>query len=198
MRDGGLDRRPGRSVARESGDRAREGVYRQRLQHGHRSSLDGAPLHAEPAGALAPGGANGVQSALHDDAEGHDKADGKLCGGTIVFGGGLPLYKGQTRIGGLGVSGDTACADHEIAKTLRDRAGMNPPSGARRPTTSPAAGWTAHRSSPTLSAWTRGATERRSERSRRRAAIERRRPQFTMARGAGCRRARPRSAFPAG
>ncbi|MEP6767611.1 MAG: heme-binding protein, partial [Acidobacteriota bacterium] len=52
-----------------------------------------------------------------------------------MVGGGLPLYRGQTRIGGLGVSGDTACADHEIAKTVRDRGGMNPPSG-RRPTTS--------------------------------------------------------------
>ena len=54
---------------------------------------------------------------------------GKVCGGTIVFGGGLALYKGQTRVGGLGVSGDTSCADHEIAKRVRDAAGMNPPTG---------------------------------------------------------------------
>jgi uncharacterized protein GlcG (DUF336 family) len=51
---------------------------------------------------------------------------GKVCGGTIVFGGGLPLYKGQTRVGGLGVSGDTACADHEIAKRVRQSAGLGP------------------------------------------------------------------------
>jgi uncharacterized protein GlcG (DUF336 family) len=51
---------------------------------------------------------------------------GRVCGGTIVFGGGLPLYKGQTRLGGLGVSGDTACADHEISKRVRAAAGLAP------------------------------------------------------------------------
>lgn len=51
---------------------------------------------------------------------------GKACGGTIVFGGGLPLYKGQTRVGGLGVSGDTSCTDHEIAKRMRQSAGLAP------------------------------------------------------------------------
>ena len=56
--------------------------------------------------------------------------EGKGCGGTIVFGGGVPLYKGKTRVGGLGASGDTACADHEIAKRIRDKAGLNPPGGA--------------------------------------------------------------------
>ena len=54
---------------------------------------------------------------------------GKVCGGTIVFGGGLALYKGQTRVGALGVSGDTACTDHEIAKRVRQAAGLNPPQG---------------------------------------------------------------------
>jgi uncharacterized protein GlcG (DUF336 family) len=51
---------------------------------------------------------------------------GKVCGGSIVFGGGLALYKGQTRVGGLGVSGDTACTDHEIAKRARQAAGLAP------------------------------------------------------------------------
>jgi uncharacterized protein GlcG (DUF336 family) len=51
---------------------------------------------------------------------------GKACGGTIVFGGGLALYKGQTRVGGLGVSGDTSCTDHEIAKRVRQAAGLAP------------------------------------------------------------------------
>jgi uncharacterized protein GlcG (DUF336 family) len=51
---------------------------------------------------------------------------GKVCGGTITFGGGLALYKGQTRVGGLGVSGDTACTDHEIAKRVRQAAGLAP------------------------------------------------------------------------
>jgi uncharacterized protein GlcG (DUF336 family) len=51
---------------------------------------------------------------------------GKVCGGTIVFGGGLALYKGQTRVGGLGVSGDTSCTDHEIAKRMRTAGGLAP------------------------------------------------------------------------
>jgi len=51
---------------------------------------------------------------------------GNACGGTITFGGGLGLYKGQTRVGGLGVSGDTACTDHEIAKRVRQAAGLAP------------------------------------------------------------------------
>ena len=53
----------------------------------------------------------------------------RLCGGTVAFGGGVPLYRGSTRVGGLGASGDTACADHEIAKRIRDKMGLNPPGG---------------------------------------------------------------------
>jgi uncharacterized protein GlcG (DUF336 family) len=58
-----------------------------------------------------------------------DDTQGKVCGGVIVFGGGVPLYRGKTKVGGLGASGDTACADHEIAKRIRDSAGLNPPGG---------------------------------------------------------------------
>jgi len=53
-----------------------------------------------------------------------------VCGGTIVFGGGVPLYQGKTRVGGLGASGDTACADHEIAKRIRHAAQLDPEKGA--------------------------------------------------------------------
>lgn len=56
--------------------------------------------------------------------------DGKVCGGAIAFGGGVPLYRGKTRAGGLGVSGDTACADHEIAKRIRHLAQLDPEKGA--------------------------------------------------------------------
>jgi uncharacterized protein GlcG (DUF336 family) len=55
----------------------------------------------------------------------------RIAGGIITFGGGVPLYNTSGQIiGGLGVSGDTACADHEIAKRVRDLAGLNPPGGA--------------------------------------------------------------------
>ena len=36
---------------------------------------------------------------------------GKVPGGVITFGGGVALYSGGKVIGGLGVSGDSACAD---------------------------------------------------------------------------------------
>jgi uncharacterized protein GlcG (DUF336 family) len=55
--------------------------------------------------------------------------NGKICGGSIAFGGGVALYKGKTRVGGLGVSGDTACADHEIAKRIRHLAQLDPEKG---------------------------------------------------------------------
>ncbi len=54
---------------------------------------------------------------------------GRIEGGLIFFGGGVPLYSGGKIIGGLGISGDTSCADHEVAKGVRDSAGMNPPGG---------------------------------------------------------------------
>lgn len=45
---------------------------------------------------------------------------GKPIGGIIVFGGGLPLYDAKGKIvGGLGLSGDTSCADHVIAWKVR-------------------------------------------------------------------------------
>ena len=47
-------------------------------------------------------------------------------GGIIAFGGGVALYgSGNEVIGGLGVSGDTACADHVIAYTMRGLLGLN-------------------------------------------------------------------------
>jgi uncharacterized protein GlcG (DUF336 family) len=50
----------------------------------------------------------------------NDPLVGKPIGGVIVFGGGLPLYTAQGElVGGLGVSGDTACTDHVIAWKVR-------------------------------------------------------------------------------
>jgi uncharacterized protein GlcG (DUF336 family) len=60
---------------------------------------------------------------------GADRSDPKIAGGIITFGGGLPLYKNGRIIGGLGVSGDTACTDHEIAKRVRTQASLDPPGG---------------------------------------------------------------------
>jgi uncharacterized protein GlcG (DUF336 family) len=54
----------------------------------------------------------------------------EIAGGLIFFGGGVPLYRNGKIIGALGISGDTSCADHEIAKRVRDLANLNPPGGA--------------------------------------------------------------------
>jgi hypothetical protein len=48
-----------------------------------------------------------------------DPMVGKRIGGVNVFGGGLGLYKDGKRIGGLGISGDTACTDHMVAWRVR-------------------------------------------------------------------------------
>lgn len=46
-------------------------------------------------------------------------------GGIITFGGGVALYSGGQVIGGLGVSGDSSCADHAIAYRMRHLAGFD-------------------------------------------------------------------------
>jgi len=50
-----------------------------------------------------------------------DDLVGDKIGGVNVFGGGLALYTvAPNLLGGLGVSGDTSCADHNIAWRVRD------------------------------------------------------------------------------
>ena len=56
----------------------------------------------------------------------NDPMVGKKIGGVNVFGGGLAMYAaGHQIIGGLGVSGDTSCADHNIAWRVRNTLGMD-------------------------------------------------------------------------
>jgi uncharacterized protein GlcG (DUF336 family) len=49
----------------------------------------------------------------------NDPMVGQKASGVVVFGGGLALYTNETIIGALGVSGDTSCADHNIAWRVR-------------------------------------------------------------------------------
>ena len=51
--------------------------------------------------------------------------NGSAVGGIITFGGGVALYSNGQVIGGLGVSGDTSCADHAIAYRMRAQAALN-------------------------------------------------------------------------
>ena len=51
----------------------------------------------------------------------NDPMVGSKIGGVNVFGGGLGLYaSGKKIVGGVGVSGDTSCADHNIAWRVRN------------------------------------------------------------------------------
>ncbi|MBN1656455.1 MAG: heme-binding protein [Deltaproteobacteria bacterium] len=49
-----------------------------------------------------------------------DPMVGKKIGGINVFGGGLPLYNKEGKLlGAIGVSGDSSCADHNVAWKIR-------------------------------------------------------------------------------
>jgi uncharacterized protein GlcG (DUF336 family) len=55
----------------------------------------------------------------------NDPMVGLRIGGVNVFGGGLGLYKGGLRVGGVGVSGDTSCTDHMVAWRVRNSLGLD-------------------------------------------------------------------------
>jgi len=56
----------------------------------------------------------------------NDPMVGKRIGGVNVFGGGLALYNSDgTLVGAIGVSGDSSCADHNIAWKTRDALGLD-------------------------------------------------------------------------
>jgi uncharacterized protein GlcG (DUF336 family) len=55
-----------------------------------------------------------------------DPLVGQRIGGVNVFGGGLALYNARKElIGAIGVSGDTSCADHNIAWRTRQRLALD-------------------------------------------------------------------------
>lgn len=54
-----------------------------------------------------------------------DPLVGETVGGTIDFGGGLGLYDKAGVVGGLGASGNTSCADHNIAWRIREKLHLN-------------------------------------------------------------------------
>ncbi|PAJ73046.1 hypothetical protein CJF42_17940 [Pseudoalteromonas sp. NBT06-2] len=60
-----------------------------------------------------------------------DPMVGHKIGGVNVFGGGLAMYSSEGKlIGAIGVSGDSSCADHNIAWKLRDKLKLdNVPNG---------------------------------------------------------------------
>ncbi len=71
--------------------------------------------HSNP---VDPEAAYGGPSQLYGTP--NDPLVGQKVGGVNVFGGGLALYNQEKRVvGGLGASGDTSCADHNIAWRVR-------------------------------------------------------------------------------
>ncbi len=70
------------------------------------------------------GVAYGGSSAQYGTA--FDPMVGQKIGGVNVFGGGLALYgPGKVIVGAVGVSGDTSCADHNIAWRVRNNLGLD-------------------------------------------------------------------------
>src|ERR1700675_2348284 len=109
-------------------------ISAQKANTANNFSLDGLALStANLFSAVQPGGSLfGLQEAnpINEDvAFGGDAANygtatdfmiGKRIGGTNVFGGGVALYDTNGNIvGGVGVSGDTSCADHAIGWKVR-------------------------------------------------------------------------------
>jgi uncharacterized protein GlcG (DUF336 family) len=110
--------------------------------HGHPGTLGVAGLALSTANlysAVQPGGSlYGLQHSNPVDTgnayDGHaldfgtssDPLIGKRVGGVNVFGGGLGLYNADhSVVGGVGVSGDTSCTDHEIAWRVRNALGLD-------------------------------------------------------------------------
>ena len=56
----------------------------------------------------------------------NDPMVGKFIGGVNVFGGGLGLYDANgNKVGGIGASGDTSCADHNIVWRTRNNLSLD-------------------------------------------------------------------------
>jgi uncharacterized protein GlcG (DUF336 family) len=68
--------------------------------------------------------------AYRGDSRNYGTSDDPMIGGKIggvnVFGGGLGLYNSQKQlVGGIGVSGDSSCADHNISWRTRHRLSLD-------------------------------------------------------------------------
>ncbi len=71
--------------------------------------------HSNPVDTFVAYGGNSA-----NNGQSNDPMIGGKIGGVNVFGGGLALYNAQgTLIGAIGVSGDSSCADHNIAWRTR-------------------------------------------------------------------------------
>ncbi len=76
--------------------------------------------------AVAYGNPTHNQGGANQYGTADDRMISKFIGGINVFGGGLALYNnaGQ-KVGAVGASGDTSCADHNVAWRARDGLGLD-------------------------------------------------------------------------
>ena len=112
-----------------------QGLVQQRLGAAggtgplHREPLLGHPARRQPLRPTAqqprgPGG--GLQGPGVGLRRAQRSDGGRPHRGVNVFGGGLGLYNAEKKVvGGVGVSGDTSCADHNIAWRVRHELGMD-------------------------------------------------------------------------
>lgn len=115
-------------------------ISAQKANTANAFSLDGLSLStANLFSAVQPGGSLfGLQHSNPVDAEkaykgssskygqSNDPMVGQKIGGVNVFGGGLALYESSGKVvGGLGLSGDTSCADHMKAWYVRNSLGLD-------------------------------------------------------------------------
>lgn len=76
--------------------------------------------HSNPVDtAVAYDNDNGSPASASEFGTANDPMVGLRIGGVNVFGGGLGLYQGGVKVGGVGVSGDTSCTDHMVAWRVR-------------------------------------------------------------------------------
>ncbi len=127
-------------MAAQPPDRSGKGVHGERSQPRWRADFDRAVVSnratgcpANPLFGLAEGNPVSAEAAYNGSFDQFgtptDPMVGRRVGGTITFGGGLGLYSGTSAVGGLGLSGDTACADHSTAWRVRIDLGLAPTAG---------------------------------------------------------------------
>lgn len=115
-------------------------ISAQKANTANAFSLDGLALStANLYSAVQPGGSlfglqesnpvsteNAYRGPSRNFGKRYDPMRARPIGGVNVFGGGLALYNDAEKIiGAIGVSGDTACADHIIAWKTRDALGLD-------------------------------------------------------------------------
>jgi uncharacterized protein GlcG (DUF336 family) len=126
------------AVAFSGGDRGAQWpgsrvISAQKANTANAFSLDGLALStANLYSAVQPGGSlyglqhsNAYKGPSEKYGTRRDPMVGQKIGGVNVFGGGLGLYVADTIVGGVGVSGDTSCADHMIGWRVRDNLGLD-------------------------------------------------------------------------